>query len=45
MKALKVLVIILLATFSYQAVNAQTMHHKKQFKSHHRILHRHVARR
>ena len=34
MKALKVLMIILLATFSYQAANAQTRHHHKR---HHRI--------
>ena len=40
MKALKVLVIVLLATFSFQAVNAQVRHHKRHHKivrHHHRI--------
>jgi hypothetical protein len=38
MKALKVLVIILLATFSFQAANAQVKHHHKR---HHKIAKRH----
>jgi hypothetical protein len=42
MKALKVLVIILLATFSFQAANAQVRNHHKRHhkmaKRHHRIV-------
>jgi hypothetical protein len=37
MKALKVLIIVLLATFSFSAVNAQDYHHKP---IHHKIKHR-----
>jgi|GEM_PF-1955119 len=43
MKAIRVLLIILLATFSYAAVNAQTMHrkavHHKKHVKHHRHHH------
>jgi len=35
MKAFKVLSIMLLAMFSYAAVNAQPVHHKKHHKKHH----------
>lgn len=42
MKALKVLVIILLATFSFQAASAQVRHHHKKYhkvvRRHHRIV-------
>ncbi|MDO3626646.1 hypothetical protein [Mucilaginibacter sp. BT774] len=44
MKALKVLVIILLASFSYHVANAQTAHHHKRHhsvKRHHHMLKRH----
>lgn len=43
MKALRVLAIILLATFSYQVVNAQAVHHKRHhsIKRHHHMLKRH----
>jgi len=46
MKALKVLIIILLATFSFQAVNAQVHHryhkkHHKVIRKHHRIVKHH----
>jgi len=47
MKALKVFVIILLATFSYQAVNAQTVHRKRHpvhHKKHHHVKRHHVVR-
>ena len=47
MKALKVFVIILLATFSYQAVNAETIHHKRRavhHKKHHVKRHHHVVK-
>jgi hypothetical protein len=40
MKALKLLTITLLAIFSYGAVSAQSMHHKKHFKRHH-VVRRH----
>jgi len=47
MKALRVLLIILLATFSYGAVNAQTVHrkavHHKKHMKHHR--HHHAKKR
>lgn len=44
MKTLKLLMIILLASFSYQAVNAQTsQHHKRHhsIKRHHHIVKKH----
>ncbi|MBS1520754.1 MAG: hypothetical protein JST50_07160 [Bacteroidetes bacterium] len=45
MKTLKVLAIILLATFSFQAVNAQAKHHHKRHHSikpsHHHKIKRH----
>jgi|GEM_PF-1495491 len=45
MKTLKVLAILLLATFSFQAVNAQTKHRHKRHHSikrhHHRIKKHH----
>jgi len=34
MKALKVLTIMLLAIFSYSAVSAKPVHHKKHYKKH-----------
>jgi len=37
MKSLKVLTIVLLATFSFSNVNAQVAHHKK---AHHKMHHR-----
>jgi len=40
MKALKVLAFVLLAVFSYSAVNAQP-HHKRHYKRHHRIVRHH----
>jgi hypothetical protein len=39
MKSLKVLVIVLLAMFSFSAVNAQGVHHKKVYHKHHRKVH------
>ncbi len=40
MKSLKVLTIVLLATFSFSAVNAQVTHHKKaRHKMHHKRHH------
>jgi len=39
MKSLKVLVIVLLAMFSFSAVNAQVAHHKKVYHKHHRKVH------
>jgi hypothetical protein len=39
MKALKVLAIVLLASFSYTAVSAQVMHHKMHRKMHHKKHH------
>lgn len=46
MKAVKVLAIVLIAMFSYNAVSAQTMHHKKHFKRHHHrvVKHHHIVR-
>jgi hypothetical protein len=44
MKALKVFAILLLAMFSYSAVNAQTVHHR--YHKRHRVIrhHHHVVK-
>lgn len=39
MKSLKVFVIVLLAMFSFSAVNAQVVHHKKVHHKHHHKVH------
>ena len=39
MKSLKVLVIVLLAMFSFSAANAQVVHHKKVHHKHHHKVH------
>jgi hypothetical protein len=44
MKALKVLIIVLLATFSYSALSAQSVHHKRYHKRHHVAKHHHKHR-
>jgi len=44
MKTLKILAIVLLATFSYQAANAQSVHQHKRhhsIKRHHHMLKKH----
>jgi hypothetical protein len=39
MKTLKVLAIVLLATFGFTAVNAQTVHHRYKKRRHHKRHH------
>jgi len=41
MKTLKILAIVLLATFSYTAVSAQTPPHHKRVRHHHHRMHHH----
>jgi hypothetical protein len=39
MKAIKVVMILLLATFGFTAVNAQTVHHHRKHHRHHHHKH------
>jgi hypothetical protein len=39
MKSLKVLVIVLVAMFSFSVVNAQTVHHRTTHHKHHKHVH------